>query len=289
VRLPLDLCLVFSANPEDYTNRGSIITPLRDRISSQILTHYPRTMDDALAITAQEAWTERGSPVKVHVPDWLREVVEEVAIQARASELVDQASGVSARVSISLVENVVSNAERRALLHGDERAVARASDVLAAASAVTGKIELVYEGEREGPQAVARALIGKAIKAVFDRRFPDAYAADEAPGTAELKPVTDWFSKGGVLELSDEMSDEALARKLAEIPELEALARKYLGAKTTGELAAGMELVLEGLHQASLLAKDEVVGGRTFRDMFEDMVKGLKRPDDKRKPPRAKG
>jgi magnesium chelatase subunit I len=288
IRLNLDVALVFSANPEDYTNRGNIITPLRDRISSQILTHYPRTIEDALAITSQEAWLERGSPVQVEVPPWLRQIVEEVAIQARASELVDQASGVSARVPISLVENMVSNAERRALRHGDTRTVARASDVIAASSAVTGKIELVYEGEREGPQAVARAIIGKALKAVFDRSFPDAYAADDSPGTAELRPVTEWFSKGGVLELSDEMSDTELEKKLREVPALEKLAAKYLGAKSTGELAAGMELVLEGLHQAALLAKDEIVGGRTFRDMFEDMVKGLKRPD-KPRPPKPKG
>jgi magnesium chelatase subunit I len=294
VRLKLDLCLVFSANPEDYTNRGSIITPLRDRISSQILTHYPRTVEDALKITSQEAWIVRGSGVKVHVPDWLRVVIEEVAFQARASELVDQGSGVSARVTISLLENVLSNVERRAFAACEESAVARCSDVFAASSAVTGKIELVYEGEREGVHAVARVLIGKSIKAVFDRHFPDAYQAGDKPGSGEgeYKPVIDWFQNGRSLDVSDEMSDSELEKKLREVPALAALAQKYLGAKTTGELAAGMELILEGLHQASLLAKHELpggAGGRSYRDMFEDMVKDLKRPGGKPKPPKPPG
>jgi len=283
LRLPLDICLVFSANPEDYTNRGSIITPLRDRISSQILTHYPRTIEDARRITSQEAWVERDSPVKVEMPEWLAIAVEEVAFQARRSELVDQSSGVSARVTISLYENTVSNAERRAIRAGDERTTARASDLLAAGTAVTGKIELVYEGEREGQEAVSRALIGKAIKAVFDRRFPDAYVAGEGKGSEEFKPVLDWFQNGRVLDVSDETSDAESVRRLSVVPSLEALTRKYLGASTTGELAAGMDLVLEGLHQASLLAKDEIVGGRAFRDMFEDMVKGLDKPQGKPK------
>src|SRR5262249_29790754 len=143
LRLPLDVLLVFSANPEDYTSRGNIITPLRDRIASQILTHYPRTLADALAITEQEAWTERGGAVQVRVLDWLKEAIEEVAFQARASELVDQGSGVSARMTIALRENVVSNAERRGLVHGERDVVARVSDLFAALPAVVGKAELV--------------------------------------------------------------------------------------------------------------------------------------------------
>jgi len=278
LRLPLDVCLVFSANPEDYTHRGSIITPLRDRIRSQILTHYPRTMEDAQAITAQEAWVERGGEVAVDVPPWLREVVEEVAFQARASELVDQSSGVSARLTIALLENSVSNAERRALSAGDTRTVARASDVLAASSAVTGKVELVYEGEREGAAAVSRLLIGKAIKAVFDRHLPDAYAAGEGPEQQRFQPVLDWFSGGKALDLSDELPDAELERRLRALPALADLAAEHLGARPGADLAAAMELVLEGLHQSSLLAKDEIVGGRTYRDMFEEMVKGLKAP-----------
>jgi magnesium chelatase subunit I len=281
VRLPLDVLLVFSANPEDYTNRGRIITPLRDRISSQILTHYPRTLQDALAISAQEAWTERDGPVEVAVPDWMREAVEEVAFQARASELVDQASGVSARVSIALHEVVVSNAERRALHARAKRVTARPGDLHAAIPAITGKLELVYEGEREGPQKVATNLVAQALRAVFQRRFPDAYRAGDGPDAGEnlFKPVLAHFQGGRVLELDDALSDEALHARLAPVPGLEELARKQLGASTQGEIAAGMELVLEGLAASSLLARESKDGGRSFRDMFEEMVKGLKKPD----------
>lgn len=280
LRLPLDVQLVFSANPEDYTNRGSIITPLRDRISSQILTHYPRTLEEGMTITAQEAHVERGGAVKVAMPAWIREVVEEVAFQARKSELVDQSSGVSARVTISLLENVVSNAERRAIVHGQERVTARVSDVFAASSAITGKVELVYEGEREGAEAVATALVGKAVKAAFDRRFPDAYREGDEPGAGggEFKPITDYFQGGKSLDVSDASSDAELEAALRAIPKLAELAQRYLKPADAGELAAGMELVLEGLHQSSLLAKDALVGKRTFRDMFEDMMKGLKKP-----------
>ncbi len=287
LRLPLDICLVFSANPEDYTNRGSIITPLRDRISSQILTHYPRAIEDAMKITAQEAWVERESRVDVVVPQWLRMVIEEVAFQARASELVDQSSGVSARVTIALLENTISNAERRAFAAGEALSVARASDVFAASPAITGKIELVYEGEREGVQAVSLALIGKAVKAVFARHFPDAYAAGDQAGEGEspYKPVLEYFTNGRVLDLSDATRDAELGSQLRQIPTLEALAVRHLDAKTIGEQAAAMEFVLEGLHQSLLLAKDEVSGGRSYRDMFEDMVKGLKLPKGKPKPP----
>ena len=287
LRLPLDICLVFSANPEDYTNRGSIITPLRDRISSQILTHYPRAIEDAMKITAQEAWVERESGVNVVVPNWLRMLIEEVAFQARASELVDQSSGVSARVTIALLENTISNAERRAFAAKEALTVARASDVFAASPAVTGKIELVYEGEREGVQAVSLALIGKAVKAVFMRHFPDAYAPGDQPGEGEdlYKPVLEHFTNGRVLDLSDATSDVELERQLRQVPTLATLASRHLGAKSTGELAAAMEFVLEGLHQCLLLAKDEVSGGRSYRDMFEDMVKGLKVQKGKQKPP----
>ena len=283
VRLPLDVCMVFSANPEDYTNRGSIITPLRDRIASQILTHYPRTLDEGLAITRQEAWVDRGG-VRVHVPDWLRLAVEQVAFEARKSELVDQSSGVSARVTIALLENVHSNAERRALRSGATSAVARVCDCFAGSAAVTGKVELVYEGEREGVEAVTRRLVGAAVKAVFDARFPDAYK--EGPeGEGVYAPVLKWFRAGNTIDLSDDLSDADLVDRCARVTGLADVARRFLGADgglagapaadTATALAAAQELVLEGLHQASLLAKQEVIGGHVYRDMLEDMVKSL--------------
>jgi magnesium chelatase subunit I len=308
VRLKLDLLLVFSANPEDYTHRGRIITPLRDRIASQILTHYPRTLEDGMRITEQEAWVERERAPTVAVPRWLREVVEEVAIQARASELVDHGSGVSARLTIALLENTVSNAERRAHVNCEERAIARISDVVAASPSITGKVELVYEGEREGPEKVARHLTGKAVKAVFDRVFPDVYAADAkehatktphakdaAPtdagkglaAEADYAPIVAWFQQGRTLDLSDQLGDAALERKLAEVPGLARVAERYLAPAGSAERAAAMEFVLEGLHQSSLLAKDELAGGRVYRDMFEDMMRGLKKNGaDPRRPKR---
>jgi magnesium chelatase subunit I len=286
MRLPLDLLMVFSANPEDYTNRGSIITPLRDRIASQILTHYPRTGVVSRAITVLVAWTEGGGAVAVEVPDWLADVIEVVANQARASELVDQSSGVSARTTIALLENVVSSAERRALLAGEKATVARVADVAAASSAVTGKVELVYEGEREGPAAVARHLLNKAVKAVFDERFPDAYATGAGSAEGEFKPVLEHFQGGRSLDVADDLADEDLYARLSDGPALEAVAVEYLRTEGWRRAGAALEFVLDGLHASSLLAKDEVVGGRAYRDMFEDMVKDL---DDKPRRPRAEG
>src|SRR2546427_2951452 len=182
IRLPLDLQIVFSANPEDYTNRGNIITPLRDRINSQIMTHYPASREQGMAITCQEAWTERDGEVEVVVAPFLRELVEEVTIQARKSEYVDQNSGVSARLPIALIENLVSNAERRGLVTGERRVVARVCDLQHAVSAVSGKVELVLEGEQEGAMNVARALLGRGVKALFSQRFPDALRAAPRAG-----------------------------------------------------------------------------------------------------------
>jgi len=320
VRLPLDMALVFSANPEDYTNRGSIITPLRDRISSQIMTHYPRSLEEARAITAQEAWVARGGGVSVTVPEWLKDGIEEVAILARGSEFVDQNSGVSARVTIALMETVVSGAERRALLHGERRATARVADLLAATPAVTGKIELVYEGEREGVAAVATHLVGRAVKTIFDRHFPDALATSAppsgggrpgsratAPGSSggnkpaagaagaagskpgerakgsqdapeddsPYQPLLRHFRGGATVDLSDELTAGELLARLRRVPGLEDLARRYLKPADDESLAAAMELVLEGLHQSSLLAKQELVDGRIYRDIFDEMAHGL--------------
>ncbi|HJW13430.1 MAG TPA: AAA family ATPase, partial [Thermoanaerobaculia bacterium] len=173
VRIPLDILLVFSANPEDYTNRGNIITPLKDRISSQILTHYPDDVKTAAKITAQEAWVERESKEpRVEVPDFFRELVEEIAFVARTSEFVDQSSGVSARMPISAIEILVSNLERRGLRHGEKRVAPRLCDLPATLPAITGKVEMVYEGEQQGAEVVAKRLIGAAVRKLFDARFP---------------------------------------------------------------------------------------------------------------------
>jgi magnesium chelatase subunit I len=285
VRIPLDLLLVFSANPEDYTNRGNIISPLRDRISSQIVTHYPLSREDGMHITRQEAWVERAGDVQVVVPQFLRELIEEVAIQARKSEYVDQGSGVSARLPIALLENLVSNAERRGLLTGERTVVARVCDLAHAVTAVSGKVELVLEGEQEGALNVARHLLGKGIKALFGQRFPDAYkpkrgraaaAEGEAATTSEYRPVLEWFAGGNQLEVSDEMPAEEFAQRLSEVKGLERLAARHLDVKEVGELAVGMELVIEGLHQNSMLSRDRADSGRaTYRDVLKSMFSNL--------------
>lgn len=279
VRIPLDMMLVFSANPEDYTNRGSIITPLRDRIASQILTHYPTSLDTSRAITDQEAYADRGGPITVHVPAFVREAIEETAIQARTSEFVDQSSGVSVRLTIALLENVISSAERRGLLLGQPRVTARIADLFGAVGAVTGKIELVFEGEREGPAAVAERILGQGVQAVFQRYCPAPYDAMKAPEGAEAddayKPIVDWFTEGNAIVVEDQGEDDG---RLLVVPELAELARTHLGTDgrlADGELPAACELVLEGLHQASLLSKDRSSDGIVYGDMLKRMFAGF--------------
>ena len=275
--------LVFSANPEDYTNRGSIITPLRDRIASQILTHYPGSMQVARAITDQEAFAERAGGVRVHVPDFLREVIEESAFQARESEFVDQTSGVSVRLTIALLENVISSAERRALLLGRETETARVADLFAALSAVTGKIELVFEGEREGPAAVAERILGQGVSTVFRRWFPAPYEGERGrraePATEDdgvYKPIVDWFAEGNQVVVQEARDDRDA---LLQVPTLKALVETHMnrGAHTltADEVPVACELVLEGLHQASVLAKDRSPDGVTYGDMLKRMFAGF--------------
>ena len=238
VRLRLDVLLVFSANPEDYTARGKIITPLKDRIGSEIRTHYPKTRGEAIEITQQEAWTDR-SHVQVHVPEFVREVIEEIAFQARADQKVDKRSGVSQRLSITTLENVVSNAERRAVMHGEDIAVPRVSDILSALPSLTGKIELEYEGELKGPEVVARELIRVATATVFDGRA----AAGDA------RPTITWFERGGMLDLTDTTSAQDLLREVAQIDGLDRLVAAIgIGPREAEPMrAAGADFVLEGL------------------------------------------
>lgn len=279
LRLELDLALCFSANPEDYTHRGSIITPLRDRIAAQILTHYPRTLADAQRITDQESWVRREGAVEVRTPLWLRRAIEEVAIQGRNSEFVDHSSGVSARLSIALYESVVSNAERRALLHGAPRVVARTADLLGAGAAIHGKVELVYEGEREGPAKVAQHLIGKALKVVFDDAAP-APAKLEKSSAADMgrfDGVLAHFKHDATVELADDLAPAELLHRLSAVAGLRELATELFAPQGDEELAAAMEFVLEGLHQNAMLAREALEGGRVYRDSFEEMVRSLKK------------
>jgi magnesium chelatase subunit I len=209
VRLPLDVLLAFTANPEDYTARGKIITPLKDRIGSEIVTHYPRSVELGMAITAQEAWTARGAR-HVEIPDFVQEVVERVAFEARKEKRIDQRSGVSQRLPITVLENAVSNAERRALSAGEERVVPRVSDIYAAVPSITGKLELEYEGELAGGDTIARELIRRAAAATLEARAPEL----------DLEPVVAWFDGGGALRISNEEPAEISLRGFGTVPGL---------------------------------------------------------------------
>jgi magnesium chelatase subunit I len=289
VRLPVDVLMVFTANPEDYTNRGSIITPLKDRIDSQIHTHYPASLDDAMRITEQEAWTLRGPAV--HVPAFLRRIIDEVVFLARESDFVDPASGVSARASISAYENVLSNVERRSVLHPSDRPVARICDLAAMIPALTGKIELAYEGEQEGVTTVCRDLIGKAVKRLFLENFPDPKArTGRAEATALDGPLPEgkqrevdhsvygdivgYFAQQNRVELSDLLSNEKYEARLDAVTGLGPLVRKHMKLPEN-EVHAGMELVLEGLYQCSFVGKENLDRATLYSDMLLRMFEGM--------------
>jgi len=275
IRLPLDIQIVFSANPEDYTNRGNIITPLRDRIASQIMTHYPYTLEDAMKVTEQEAWIERADGIEIVVPQYIRELVETVAIQARKSSYVDQGSGVSVRMTISLMENLISNAERRAIRTGERRQAVRICDLQNGIASISGKVELVYEGEQEGAVAVAKHLLGKAVKDVFTRYFPDAYKAKEKNegAASEYDPIFRWFAQGKRVEISDELASREFHQRLAQVSGLEDLPKRYLPIKDPIEVPTAMEFILEALHQSSILAKERTdTSALAYTDMFSTML-----------------
>jgi magnesium chelatase subunit I len=251
VRLPLDVMLVFSANPEDYTARGKIITPLKDRIGAEVLTHYPKTPEEGLEITRQEAWLERagGGATPVEIPDFVAELVERIAFLARRDKRIDARSGVSQRMPISALETVVSNAERRALLAGGDQALARITDVYAAIPAITGKMELEYEGELQGTETIARDLVASAAREIFDARW----------NADDLEDVIDYFDRGGVLQISETASVEASWSALAAVPGLEDAVRGsdlHVEGDTRRNLAAG-ELILEGLAGHRLISRAE--------------------------------
>jgi len=250
VRLPLDVLIAFTANPEDYTARGKIITPLKDRIGAEIRTHYMQSRADAMAITEQESWVARGG--NVEVPRFVREVVEEIAFQARAERKIDKRSGVSQRMPISVLETVVSNAERRALANGESPVVARVTDIYAALPSMTGKFELEYEGELKGADQVARDLVRTAVSNVFDGYFANA----------DLKPITDWFDMGGSLSLSDETDAATLVREAAKVQGLVDLARHagITGGAAAPLVASGIDFALEGMYSQKKISRSDARG-----------------------------
>ena len=252
IRLPLDLALVFTANPEDYTARGKIITPLKDRIGSEIRTHYPAVLDQGIAITEQEAWLERTSPVEVRVPDYIKEVVEQLAFLAREDKRIDKRSGVSQRLPISALENVVSNAERRALKAKEQVAVPRILDLYSALPAITGKLELEYEGELKGGDTVARELIRVAVGKIYDQYLEGTNVAH----------IIQWFDLGGTLKLDENVDSAGMVRQLSGIQGLMEKT-KALGLSSNepdAVRAAAAEFVLEGLYAHRRISRSEERG-----------------------------
>jgi magnesium chelatase subunit I len=252
VRLALDVAIVFSANPEDYTARGKIVTPLKDRIGSEIRTHYPENVEEGIAITAQEAWTTRASSPtksKIEVPHYVRQIVEQIAFTAREDKKVDKRSGVSQRLPITTMELVVSNAERRALLHSEDLVVARVGDVYAALPGITGKIELEYEGEMRGADTVVREIIRTAVAHVFDSYFADT----------NTQQIEQWFNLGGTVQLNDAQPS---AGSLAELQQIQGLIEKlsplHINAKSKPEIAvSAAEFLLEGMYAHKRLSRTE--------------------------------
>lgn len=249
VRLPLDVLLVFTANPEDYTARGKIITPLKDRIGSEIRTHYPQTVQHGMAITEQEAWSSRRSPVAVQVPAFMREVVEQVAFLAREDKRIDKRSGVSQRLPISAMENLISNAERRALLTKESEAAPRILDLYAALPSITGKLELEYEGELKGGEAVAREIIRSAVGKVFSSYLDGV----------NLRQVVQWFELGGTLRLDERMPAAEMVRQLQGIQNLlEFTGKLGLGESESDAMrASAAEFILEGLYAHKRISRNE--------------------------------
>jgi magnesium chelatase subunit I len=252
VRLPLDVELVFTANPEDYTARGKIITPLKDRIGSEIRTHYPVTLEHGIAITVQEAWSKRGDVIHLVVPDFIREMIETIAFEAREEKKIDKRSGVSQRMPITCLENVISNAERRALVKGEKLAVPRPSDIYAGLTSLTGKFELEYEGELRGAENVARDVIRQATARVFKKRF------DNVP----MQPLVQWFELGGTLKYQDDISTPDLYAQFKRIQGLlEATSKLGFKAKDDSALlVSGAEFILEGLYALKKISRNEELG-----------------------------
>src|SRR5438128_7919305 len=252
VRLKLDVMLVFTANPEDYTARGKIITPLKDRIGSEIRTHYPATRHNAMAITAQEAWTDRAGAAKIEIPAYVREVVEEVAFQARGDRKIDKRSGVSQRLPITTLELVVSNAERRALQNSEKVVVPRVTDLYAALPSITGKFELEYEGELRGAETVARDLIRGAVGTVFTGVFDGV----------DTRTVIEWFDLGGSLPLSDTSSADEVIAQAHGVQGLRELA-EHTGIKAGAAapvFASALDFVLEGLYAQKKIGRSDERG-----------------------------
>jgi magnesium chelatase subunit I len=268
VRLPLDMQFVFTANPEDYTNRGSIVTPLKDRIGSQILTHYPETLDIARKITEQEARLNTDQRNSIYVPELAKDILEQISFEARESEYVDGKSGVSARLSITAYENLISAAELRCLKLGLDKTTVRLTDFMGVIPSITGKVELVYEGEQEGAATIAQKLIHDAILALYPEYFPKVEKLEKDKSASPYAAIIEWFANEPGIDLMDEASDEEYMQELDSIEPLENLIQKYQSLVAPEDMHFFKEFVLWGLVEYKKLSKNRFMEGFQFSDLF---------------------
>ena len=275
LRMPLDMQFVFTANPEDYTNRGSIVTPLKDRIGSQILTHYPEDIKTARTITEQEAKLDARQSELVYVPNLAKDLLEQISFEARDSEYVDAKSGVSARMSITAFENLLSTAERRALMNGEEKTTVRLTDFMGIIPSITGKVELVYEGEQEGAPFVAQNLLGAAIKTLFPEYFPAIEKLSRPDAKDDYSEVADWFFNESGFELLDDSTDEDYRKILDGINPLNALIQKYQPYLVPEDAYFMKEFILWGLVEHKKLSKERYADGTAFKDLYGSYISKL--------------
>ncbi len=275
VRMPLDMQFVFTANPEDYTNRGSIVTPLKDRIGSQILTHYPESIAIARTITHQEAKLDKLQLDAVYVPSLAKDLLEQISFEARESEYIDAKSGVSARMSITAYENLLSTAERRCLLSGADATTVRLSDFIGVIPAITGKVELVYEGEQEGAAVVAQHLLGDAIHTFFPAFFPKIEKLERDANSSPYADLLEWFFAETGFELLDDASDEEYRKQLDAVKPLEELIQKYQPNFPEEDKYFLKEFLLWGLVEYDKLSKDRVAVGYQFKDLYSNYINKL--------------
>jgi magnesium chelatase subunit I len=275
LRMPLDMQFVFTANPEDYTNRGSIVTPLKDRIGSQILTHYPETIEIARTITQQEAKLDQIQSDAVYVPSLAKDLLEQIVFEARESEYIDNKSGVSARLSITAYENLLSSAERRALKSGMDKTSVRLSDFMGIIPAITGKVELVYEGEQEGAAEVAQHLIGDAIHTFLPAYFPKIEKLEKQDEKTAYSDLIEWFFAESGFELLDDATDEEYKSILDLITPLSILIKKYQPQLANEDVYFMKEFVLWALVEYDKLSKDRISQGYQFSDIYRNYINKL--------------
>lgn len=279
IRMPLEIQFVFTANPEDYTNRGSIVTPLKDRIDSQIITHYPKTIDIGKRITQQEARLKDEQRARVSVMEVAKDLIEQIAFEARKSEYVDAKSGVSARLTISAYENLVAAAERRAILNSEKKTQIRIGDFIGVIPSITGKVELVYEGEQEGPGIVAQNLVGKAIRTQFINYFPDPDKFRKQKDKSPYKKISDWFGDGNTVDLLHDMPQAEFESTLKKVPGLTELVNELHKGQDAATKLFLMEFALHGLAEYSLISKHNLTRGHQFKDLLSSMFT-LPRPGE---------